>query len=370
MKRFLLLFSVSMVLSVSVLFAQPNIFNHNDTLVTYNSANPPAIPPANTMAKWVRTVRMNWNTDKFKSYYWNGLVFRVRFPNNYNPADATKKYPVILFFHGGGERAAITDNEHQLVWGAQDFESRINGGQFNGFMLFPQVKTNESWYFDYYTKVNSILDSLQKYCNTDPDRVITMGLSNGGFGAIAYSTDFPQRSSVIISSSPALIGILNSDQQDNIVQIPTWISSGGTDPNPDTVTVRTFIDTMRAKGSDLRWSYYPSFGHLTWSQQWSEAPLVPYWNNSHKANPLIYFNRNQYCPDSAIAARMGITAGFAQYQWQKDNVDIPGAVSSDYTATQLGSYRVHFKGFLHHHGQTGQRSLPSFLQGHQPQHLL
>jgi len=344
MKRNLLLLSISMLLMVAEAFAQPNIFNPNDPIVTYNASSPPATPAANTMAKWVRTSRMSWNTSKFKCYYWNGMVFRLRFPNGYNPADLTKKYPVILFFHGAGEIAPITDNENQLIWGAQRFEASIDANQFNAFMLFPQVKS-QAWDYTYYTRINSVLDSLQKYCNTDPDKIISMGLSNGGFASLSYSMDFPQRSSVIISSSPALIQILTEAQQNNIVQIPTWIASGGLDPLPDSNVVRTFIDTMKAKGADIRWSNFPTLGHGTWNAQWDESYLVPYWNSAHKANPVIYFNRNQFCPDSAIDARLAITWGYAQYQWQRDNVDIPGAVSSELTATQLGSYRVHFKRF-------------------------
>ncbi|MEJ7768213.1 MAG: PA14 domain-containing protein, partial [Chitinophagaceae bacterium] len=343
MKIKLLLLTISMVLLIAGVWAQPNVFNHNDTLVTYNASLPPVTPAANTMAKWVRTSRVGWNTTRFKSYYWNGMVFRLRFPNGYNPADATKKYPVILFFHGAGERAPVTDNEHQLLWGAQTFENMINANNFNAFMLFPQVST-EAWDYSYYTRINSVLDSLQKYCNADQDRVISMGLSNGGFGALSYAMNFPQRASVIISSSPALIQILTDEQQQNVLHVPIWLASGGLDPNPDTNQVRGFVNSFVEKGGNIRSTYYPNLGHGTWTQQWAEPFLVPYWNAANKANPVILFGKSEFCFDS-VSARIGITGGFAQYQWQKDNVDIPGAVSNEITATQLGSYRVHFKRF-------------------------
>ena len=41
------------------------------------------------------------------------LPYRLLLPENYNPA---KKYPLILFLHGAGERG--NDNELQLVHGA------------------------------------------------------------------------------------------------------------------------------------------------------------------------------------------------------------------------------------------------------------
>ncbi len=193
------------------LYAQPNIFNPNDPIVEY-TGNPPATPPANTMAKWIRTdTRINWNTNKFKCYIWNGMAFRLRFPNGYNPADPTKKYPVILFFHGAGEIKPIYDNEDQLFWGAQPFEAKINAGQFDAFMLFPQV-SQTAWNYSYYARINDVLDSLQKYCHSDPDKLISMGLSNGGFAAMNYAVAFPQRVSTVIASSPALIQLIQETQ--------------------------------------------------------------------------------------------------------------------------------------------------------------
>ena len=90
------------VLCCCTLYSQ-NVFNPGDALVTYNasatpgSATNPNQPPYFVMSKWVRTVRVGWNTSGFKCYMWNGMNFRMRFPNNYNPANATK-YPVLVFF--------------------------------------------------------------------------------------------------------------------------------------------------------------------------------------------------------------------------------------------------------------------------------
>lgn len=321
--------------------AQPNVFNHNDPIVTYSSANPPVTPPADVMAKWVRTSRMTWNTSKFKCYYWNGMAFRLRFPNGYDPADLTKKYPVIVFFHGAGEIAPVTDNELQLIWAAQRFEASMDAGQFNGFMLFPQVRST-GWDPSYFSRVNSVLDSLQKYCRLDQDRVIAMGLSNGGYGALSYTSMFPRIAATAIGSSPAAIQYLIGSQE-VYKHIPLWISSGGKDPNPDTSNVRNFVDSFTVKGGHVRYSYFPTLGHHTWTEQWNEPYLVPYWQAAHKANPMVFHRRNQFSSSAEINARIGVTGGFYTYQWQKDGVDIPGAVSNEIIATQLGAYRVHFK---------------------------
>src|SRR6185369_2808786 len=71
--------------------------------------------------------------------------------------------------------------------------------------------------------------------------------------------------------------------------------------------------------------------------------FMQFMNESHKANPLVYFQHNQFCPDSAVNARLGITAGFFAYEWSKDGVTIGGATSNEYIATSIGTYRVRFK---------------------------
>ena len=341
MKKFLpVILLACLFFSVDVL-AQ-NVFSPTDPIRPYPSPAP-ATPPANTLAKWYRTARQNWNTDKFKCYYWNGMAFRLRFPNGYNPADLTTKYPMIVFFHGGGEIGPISDNDYQLQWGAQPFEQKMDQGLFNAFMLFPQITQSSGWDNSYYQRINSVLDSLQKYCNMDQDRVISMGLSNGGFGAISHAAYHPLRDATVISSSPALISVFTDNDKNNLLYSPVWVSSGGKDQNPNPQDVTNFVNYLKTKGGDVRYSYFPNLGHLTWSEQWAEPYLVPYWNSAHKANPLVFFQKTAFPNEGSVNAKLGISAGFAAYQWQKNAVDIPGATSNEYTATSSGSYRVRFK---------------------------
>ena len=97
-KNLIVVFAVALC-CCNILCAQ-NVFSPSDPIVTYSSGaalgSPahPNQPAGNVMSKWVRTQRVAWTTTNFKCYIWNGMVFRLRFPNNYNPANATK-YPVI-----------------------------------------------------------------------------------------------------------------------------------------------------------------------------------------------------------------------------------------------------------------------------------
>ncbi|MEO6917167.1 MAG: PA14 domain-containing protein [Chitinophagaceae bacterium] len=341
MKKSALLALFGMMMILSSVNAQ-NIFSPTDVVTNYPGAASAVQHAAGKIGTWYRTQRMSWSTTQWKCYIYNGMAFRLRFPNGYNAADTVTKYPMIIFFHGGGEIAPISDNENQLLWGAKDFQDSINAGKFNAFMLFPQV-TAVGWDYPYYDKVNTILDTLKRYNNMDEDRVISMGLSNGGFASIAYAINFPRRASTVIGSSPALISTFTTEAKQYFTHIPLYVSSGGLDTNPEPGDVKEFVDSFAAKGGDVKWSFFPSLGHLTWQQQWAEGNLVNYWKNAHKANPLIFFKKSVFCSDSVVATKVGITSGYPQYQWQKDGIDIPSATKNELDITTFGTYRVRFK---------------------------
>ena len=341
---------VALVCTASFLSAQ-NVFDPSDTLITYDGSSPagttsnPGVPPNFIMSKWVRSSKMHWPTNNFKCYIWNGMQFRLRFPNNYNPANPGK-YPVIVFFHGGGEIGGVYDNEMQLVWGAQLFEQRINNGEWNGFLLFPQEPAI-GWNDYHFSRINSVLDTLQKYNNTDPDRVIAMGLSAGGFGGLSYTSLYPQRVAVSIQASPVQVAAL-TNTVNNWVHVPVWVANGGTDVNPDPASMQGFYTGVRNAGADIYQTYFANSSHNTWTDMWTlknpaGAYLTDvYWANAHKAQPLVYFQNQQFCNGAPLSARMGITPGFYAYEWQQNGVTIPGANGNEYTATQAGQYRVRF----------------------------
>jgi large repetitive protein len=346
MKRVLLLTTIGIFCFILSAFSQ-NVMTNNDPVYTYNSAavagsnTNPNEPAYNQVGKWVRTNRnLGWNTDSFKCYIFNSMAFRIRFPKTYatNPA---KKYPVIVFWHGGGEIAPIRDNEFQLLHGAQLFSDRVQNGEFDGFLIFPQ-QTAVGWEDTYFQRVNSVIDTLIKYNRLDEDKVISMGLSIGGNGTLGYTSTYPKRVAKAIPSCPSFIGSFTSAIP-AYLEVPIWVGSGGKDPNPDSANVRGYVETFKNQGGNIKWNLYPTLGHNMWYYQWNEPILIPEWNSAHKANPLVYYGRNEFCPDSAVTAKLAVTAGFNAYEWQKDNVTIGGATSNVYLPTTYGTYRVRFQ---------------------------
>ncbi|MDH7464068.1 PA14 domain-containing protein [Chitinophagaceae bacterium 26-R-25] len=352
MKRIVLLTTTAVLLLIGNLSAQ-NVFDQNDSVVTYNSGAPsgsvwnPVVPNNGTMAKWIRTTaayngrQVTFNTTNYKAYIWNGMPFRLIYPKTYQQGVADGKiYPIVVFWHGGGEIAPITNNELQLYNGGDFFQAQIASGGFDGFMLFPQ-ETAIGWE-PYFSRVNDVLDTLYKWCKVDPDRVISMGLSIGGQGSMSYANQNPKRVSKIVASSPTLVGTLTPNIP-SFLQIPLWMASGGLDTNPDSASARAFYNSFKQAGGNVIYDFFPLDDHHTWNDQWAKPYFLPQLNSAHKANPLVYFQNNLLCPDSAIKVRMGLTAGFFAYQWDLNGTVISGATSSEYTATAYGTYRARFQ---------------------------
>ncbi|HZE85608.1 MAG TPA: hypothetical protein VE035_14930, partial [Puia sp.] len=62
-----------------------SVLNPADTVYTYSSTAPagsrtnPSQPAPGVIGKWIRTVRLSWNSSEWKCYIYNGIPFRLHF---------------------------------------------------------------------------------------------------------------------------------------------------------------------------------------------------------------------------------------------------------------------------------------------------
>ncbi|HYC28528.1 MAG TPA: hypothetical protein VEB42_06920, partial [Chitinophagaceae bacterium] len=206
MKKLLLLTAL-ISMGLVRLYAQPNVFDPADPIVYY----PSSAPTTNwgSIQKWVVTDRnLGWNTSSYKAYHFNGVSFRLKFPKSYqHNVNDGKKYPVMIFWHGAGEKGWIYDNEIHLLQGGEVFRDRVDNGDFDGFLLFPQ-NTGGSFGVSYYEPVLQVIDSLAKYCKLDVDRVWVNGASAGGSACFDITAGYPTRIAKATPSSAAALGII------------------------------------------------------------------------------------------------------------------------------------------------------------------
>jgi poly(3-hydroxybutyrate) depolymerase len=380
MKTLLLVF-VSILAGLNLSYSQ-NVFNPADPIVRYSSAaayGSAQRPDTNKtgLQKWVSTATSGvstgssaWDASSYKAYFLNiggnKMSFRVKFPKTYT-TDATKRYPAMVFLHGAGEVSCASNNgyynnEKQLQHGGKLFSDAANGTQFDGFLVYPQLLARSGCWDAWGSAPNnrltiiiSLIDSLVKYARLDVDRLFVNGLSGGGYGAWKMAAILPQRVATIAPSAAAG----STSSRDLFVHIPIWFATGGKDPDPSPAQADYALNRMKEIGADIRYTRYPDLGHAVWYTHWREPDYFTFMNQTHKANPLVFFQRYEFCEGQTVNAKLGITAGFYAYEWQKDGITIAtrtngvntivnGAsvvsyTGNDITIKSFGTYRVRFR---------------------------
>ncbi len=344
------------LITVLCLPVDAQVMDPNDPVITYDPNNPPPTPPNNGQVHdWVRTRRVSWDADSYKAYYYNGMVFRVKFPENYD-ASGNTKYPLIVMLHGRGERGTIYDNEFSLRHGGKQHRDAVNSGKFDGFVLYPQ-NIEGIWGGNYRSLVNSLIVNHFDDVHVDMNRIGVHGLSAGGTGAWYMLNEYPRTFAVSapMSASPQLY-----DDVDKFKHIRIWLSQGGRDTRPTPSRTQRLVDALWAVGGNLKYTIYQNLGHGVWNTHYAESDFFPFFMRANKANPAIlegepiqlqnennkeiydFFKRVEFCPGETVYTVLGLTAGFQNYEWRKDGVVIPGANSNELTVTEFGTYEARF----------------------------
>jgi large repetitive protein len=226
-----------------------------DSVYTYNSSatlgtpTNPNQPATGKIGKWIRTVRLSWNTNEYKAYIYNGSNFRIHFPVSYNPTTNNgKRYPIIVFYCGDGEEAGIYDNEDQLTHGGQPFESAIDAATFDGYAVFMQCQYG--WGTAQFQNYQALIDSLVTYYQGDPYRVIQNGLSGGGQGIWNHIVAAP----TYFAGSVPMSATLTNDGTQSVIQIvkwtPIWNLDGALDNDPPPSLAYMVQDSMLKYGAN------------------------------------------------------------------------------------------------------------------------
>ncbi len=217
----------------------------------------------------------------------NVLPYRLLYPENY---DASKKYPVLLFLHGAGERGS--DNEAQLTHGAKLFLKPGNRSSFPAIVVFPQCPAGNSWssaltrvnrqtgerIFDYntppswpLTSAASIVQDLVKQGIADPKRISISGLSMGGFGTFEMVYRYPQ---LFAAAAPICGGGDVNAYDKRVSKIPFWIFHGSEDAVVKPEFSRDMVAKLKQLKAEVRYTEYPGVNHNSWDNAFAEPDYL------------------------------------------------------------------------------------------------
>jgi predicted peptidase len=217
-----------------------------------------------------------WNMDAFEKHQYvsekKDLPYRMLTPENY---DKNKKYPLVLFLHGDGEKGS--DNESQLKHFLNVFAQPSSRKNFPCFVVAPQCPKDEGWY-NWPRKSTwvmsssvGIVKSLMEQYNIDDTKVYVVGLVNiGCWEAILRYPDVFS-GFVPISTSWKLEGSESRKLSDKSI----WIFNGAKDPyHPIQYTDLLLLDMRRAGFKKMRYSIYEDEGIWAWVNASNEPDLL------------------------------------------------------------------------------------------------
>lgn len=231
-----------------------------------------------------------------KKYFISGgdtLPYRVLLPQDF---DASRKYPVLVFLHGSGERGS--DNQAQLTHGGRLFLKDDIRKNFPAIVVFPQCPSNSFWsnveikdpigmrtfHFvkngkptEAMKMLMGLVDELSEGASVDKTRFYVGGLSMGGMGTF----ELLRRKPKVFAAAFAVCG---GDHMANVKKykhIPLWVFHGAKDDVVPPENSEKVVAKLKSLGGDVKFTLYPEADHNSWDKAFAEPELLP-WLFSHK----------------------------------------------------------------------------------------
>ena len=215
------------------------------------------------------------------------LKYNILYPEQMKSG---KKYPVVLFLHGSGERG--NDNQKQLTHGSKLFLSDKVRKKFPAIVLFPQCPSDMmwthrikkkgaegEWEFDFPlgqepTKpaflANELVDELLASGKVDDRRVYIMGLSMGGIGTLDFLCRWPNK----YAAANVICGGHNPELVSTYQHVPIWFFHGAKDDVVPPSYSRQVYEAHKKLNPKSKYTLYPQANHNSWDAAFAEPDFL------------------------------------------------------------------------------------------------
>ncbi len=186
-------------------------------------------------------------------------------------ASSKKKYPLIFFLHGAGERGSNVwkvgiHGPPKLVREKTDFPFIV---------LSPQCSVGQLWDNE---ALMALLDDVMRKHHVDKSRVYLTGLSMGGFGTWSLGLAYPER---FAAMAPICGGgdwisarLTNPKKTEALASLGIWAFHGGKDPVVKLSESERMVEAVKKAGCrEVELTVYPEAQHDSWSETYSNPKL-------------------------------------------------------------------------------------------------
>ena len=192
------------------------------------------------------------------------IDYLLHLPAGYEE-DPQKKWPLVLFLHGAGERGSRVE----AVKANGPPRMIEQGHDFPAIVVSPQCPA-DSWWTDHLLPLKALLDQVAADHRVDPERIYITGLSMGGYGALALAADDPERFAGVVAicggGSPVIARRLRAK--------PVWLFHGDADrivPVSQTRDMAAWLE--RAGNERLKVTIYEGVDHDSWTPAYADAEM-------------------------------------------------------------------------------------------------
>lgn len=237
-----------------------------------------ALPPRATVS--VTNAAAVTEARVYKSAAGGELNYRFHAPAK---VTAGKRYPLVLFLHGAGERGS--DNAMQMFHGVWPVLSYMKKKGIEGYMIAPQCPQRQQWVntpwalrshkmpakpSEAMALAMELLEKTLKEYPVDARRVYVTGLSMGGYG----TWDIVQRRPDLFAAAMPVCGGGDSTLAWKIRSVPIWAFHGDRDDAVPCVRSRQMVSALWQCDGNVRYREYPGVGHGCWGPTYNDEKVL------------------------------------------------------------------------------------------------
>lgn len=227
----------------------------------------------------------------FQSANNDRLLYRELLPQQ---IEQDKKYPLVLFLHGAGERGS--NNSSQLQHGSMQFTNPVNREAYPSYVLFPQCPKDKYWapstrpskfdvnQFPLSDSISSplslvveLLEETIKQYPIDTNRIYVVGLSMGGMGTYDIVIRKPNK----FAAAVAICGAVNPGrlrEMDTDTQFRLY--HGDADSVVPVEFSREAYKALKQTGKSVEYYELPGVNHGSWNPAFNQPDFIT-WLYSH-----------------------------------------------------------------------------------------
>ncbi|MBM4104312.1 MAG: phospholipase [Planctomycetes bacterium] len=201
------------------------------------------------------------------------MNYLLYLPKDYGKAD--KKWPLILFLHGAGERGS----DLNLVKKHGPAKLVAEGKDFDFIIISPQCR-QESWWPTMAEDLKLLVDDIAGKYQVDKSRMYITGLSMGGYGTWSMIIKYPD---MFAAAAPICGGGDAVLAKFRLAKIPLWVFHGAKDNVVPLSKSEEMVKAVKAAGNkDIEFTIYPDAGHDSWTETYNNPELYKWFLNYEK----------------------------------------------------------------------------------------